>query len=77
MVSYPMVVVIWVDAESNDLWEDIDDLDHKPKEIITLGHMMKDDDDSILVAMNLDPENESVSMTMTIPTQFIVSLKII
>lgn len=55
--KYPQVRVIWVDAESHDEWTNIEDMDTTCKEIITLGHLIKDDENGLVIAQNLDLAN--------------------
>ena len=71
--DYPMVKIVWVDAESYDDWEDVAEK-RECKEITTMGFLLSDDDKGLSVAMQLDPTNEKVSMTMIIPNHWIVSI---
>lgn len=75
MSKYPQVRVVWYDAESSDDWTEIADLDTRIKHIVTLGHLIKDDEDGLVLAMNLDPDNRNVSMTMSIPNHWIESVE--
>lgn len=74
-MKYPQVRVVWYDAESFDEWTKVEDLDTKPKPIITLGHLIKDDDEYLVLAMNLDAENKSLSMTMALPNHWVESVE--
>ena len=72
---YPQVRVVWLDAESHDEWIDIADINSECKEIVTLGHLIEDYEDQLVLAMNYDSENASVSMTMTLPNHWVVSIE--
>lgn len=67
----PMVVVEWLDAESTDEWEDRE-MERSIKPIKTVGHLVEEKDDQIVVAMNFDASNDKISMVMVIPTDWII-----
>jgi hypothetical protein len=75
MNNYPQVRVVWLDAESTDDWTPISDVDSKVKHIVMLGHLIKDNEDGLVLAMNYDPDNKSVSMTMALPNHWIESVE--
>ena len=74
-ISYPIVQVIWIDAESSDMWEDIEDIKRSCKPIRTVGYLIEDEEEHISVAMQLDLENKNCSMVMTIPNFWIESIE--
>lgn len=74
-LDYPIVQVIWYDAESHDEWEDISDINgRKIKPIHTVGYLIEDHAEHITLAMNLDETNEKISMVMVIPNFWIEEL---
>lgn len=69
--EYPVVKVTWYDAESHDEWEDIEDTNRKIRPIETVGFLIDETDDEIVLAQNYDPSNQKVSMVMVIPNWWI------
>ena len=74
-IGFPLVKVVWIDAESSDEWEDIEGVDRHCKEIITIGHLIEDSELHLVLAMNLDLYNDCCSMTMTIPNHWIEAIE--
>lgn len=70
-IGFPLVKVVWTDAESSDGWEDIRGIDRRCHEIITIGHLIEDTEDHVVIAMNLDIHNDKCSMVMVIPNFWI------
>jgi hypothetical protein len=67
------VYVQWKDAVSFDEWTDgeVPEL----HVIHTLGFLIHEDKEKIVIAMQVDPDSESRSMEMAIPRGMIVKLK--
>jgi len=65
-------MVVWQDAESTDSWSDITEfqLSELPN-IYSVGFLLQEDKDKILLVMNLDPKNEKASMSTLIPRKWI------
>jgi hypothetical protein len=74
MDDFPMVRVVWCDAVDCTDWVELTDVDHKCATITSLGYLINNDDRGITLAMNLDPDDEKVSMTLVIPNHWIISL---
>lgn len=71
-----VVFVHWQDAVSEDAWEDIEEAKKsKPHTIFTVGFLVDEDDDRILLALNWDPLGEAVSQTISIPIAWIMDQK--
>jgi hypothetical protein len=70
--EYPLVLVDWTDAESEDSWSDLSTFDGVLPVVRTVGFLLIDSQDSIVVAQNFDPKNTQVSMVMTIPKGMII-----
>lgn len=66
------VYIKWHDAVSDDEWAELHDEPEALHVIHTLGFLIKEDKKSIVVAMQIDPEREGRSMTMTIPKAWIL-----
>ena len=73
-INFPYVKVVWTDAESFDDWEEIGEK-YSCKPITTIGHLIEDAEEHIVVAMNLDLANKSISMVMVIPNYWIESVE--
>lgn len=70
-----MVLVEWIDAESEDAWTNVEDVDHSITPIMSVGWLVYKDEESLSVALNHDVKNDSVSCMMKIPMGMIVSIK--
>ena len=75
MIGFPFVKVTWLDAESSDDWEDIKGPNRELRPIISIGHMIEEYDDRIVIAMSIDNYNERCSMVKTIPSFWIEDLE--
>lgn len=65
--------VTWQDAVSEDAWEDITEAKKsKPHTIFSVGFLIDEDDDRILLGLNWDAEREAVSQTIAIPIAWIL-----
>jgi hypothetical protein len=73
-IGFPLVKVVWFDAESTDDWEDIIGIDRSLRPIISVGHMIEEHEDRIVIAMSIDNYNEKCSMVKTIPMFWIEDL---
>ena len=69
--EYPVVRVVWYDAESSDDWQDVEGINRTVRPIRTVGYLIEETDDHIVVAQNHDPHNGKISMIMTIPNVWI------
>ena len=74
-IGFPFVKVVWFDAESTDNWEDIKGPNRELRPIISVGQLIEDSDDRIVIAMSIDNYNEKCSMIKVIPNFWIESLE--
>jgi hypothetical protein len=70
------VAVLWTDATSHDRWEDIDEAKKlELAKINTLGTMIYEDAEKIIVALSIDEDLEQVSQTLAIPKAWIQRIR--
>lgn len=67
-----LVLIKWHDAVSTDGWCDEDDEIESPHEIHTVGFLIHEDKEKIVVAMQIDLDRSGYSMTMSIPKPWIL-----
>jgi len=72
-----MVLIEWIDAESEDSWTFSPDIDHGCALIKSVGWLLKESKKSVTIALNHDTKNDSWSCIMKIPTGMIKTKKII
>lgn len=71
MSDFPAVYVQWYDATSVDSWESLSDaLAQKTHLIHTVGWLISDAPERLLIALNVDFINESTSQYIAIPRQW-------
>lgn len=70
-------IVVWKDAVSVDSWEDIGDLikDVQLHTITTIGFVISEDKEKLMLAGNIDLHNECASCVMLIPKGWILKRK--
>lgn len=76
-ISYPLVMVRWYDAETASEWGHIERDDWKLPAITTVGHLIKEGDDYIVIALSIDLDNEMCSDAITIPSGWIESFEML
>jgi hypothetical protein len=70
------VYIIWHDAVSNDAWEELKEAkDLHPHQIHTLGFLLDEDKNKVVVALNFDIEREGASQMLSIPRSWIVKIR--
>lgn len=69
--------IFWIDPHSIDEWRNIEDIDLSHIAMRSVGQVIREDNNSILMSLNYDPENESVSCSMVIPKHTIVKREIV
>ena len=71
-----LVSVTWLDAVSCDSWEPILDARNlKPARMVTIGFLLHEDDDKVVLSASYDEENQSVASTYAIPKSWVLSIK--
>jgi hypothetical protein len=66
-MDWKVEVVHWFDPCSQDEWTDVKDLNLKPAEIVSIGHVIKETDRALIMSLSLHASEDSVSCTMIIP----------
>lgn len=64
--------ILWVDARSDDGWTALDDLDVRLASIATVGRVVSETDDVIVVASSEDSRTRQLSAIVYIPKACIV-----
>lgn len=67
LIRGDFAVVDWIDACSDDEWEEADKSPINPEHITTCGIVYEVTEDKIVLALNHDPANNSFSCRMCIP----------
>lgn len=75
--KHKILLVTWLDAESIDGWTEGDQIDHEIAPVVSIGFLLKEDPESITLALNHDTKNDSYSCIMKIPAGMIVNRKIV
>lgn len=71
-----IVEVYWQDAQSQDGWVSIEEAVNDSLPMIrTVGYLLKETKELIVVTMQLDTKNDKTSMVMTIPRAWIKRIK--
>lgn len=71
---YPLVEVLWRDAESSHGWEDEDESDHTIPEVWTIGFLIHESEDGITVAAT-SGKDRSTNNRLKIPRQMVVTMR--
>ena len=77
MKRWPIVFITWVDPHSVDPWESYKLVQRHTKLIESVGWQIHRDDETTILAVNWDGENEDVSCSMIIPRVCEKSYKVI
>lgn len=72
--ALPLVRVTWLDAESSDEWEDRVQ-ERSCSKITTIGHLIEESEEEMVLAMNFDSRNDSISMVMILPNHWVESVE--
>lgn len=76
MQEFKSVLVTWVDACSQDAWEDLKTAKElAPHEIKTLGWLIFEDDIRVVVSTSYDRERGAVAGTWSIPKAWLVDIQ--
>ena len=65
--KYKIIEVWWYDPESIDPWESIADLKINDEPCYSVGMLLKENKNFILITLNFDPVNKNASCIMRIP----------
>lgn len=70
-----LTIVKWVDAVSEDSWEEIDEAKKLDlHEIFTVGFLLDQDDSKIIIASSWDKDREAVAQHIAIPLAWIIEM---
>lgn len=71
--GFSPIHVVWHDAVSEDAWQELPQAKElRPHDIHTLGYLIEEDDQRIVIALNLDIEREGASQTISIPKTWLL-----
>lgn len=62
-IPFPIVQVWWKDHYTNTEWTAIKDMSNAPEMCLTVGYLVRDADDHVLIASTVDP-NDPMAGTM-------------
>lgn len=71
-LKYPLVYVEWSDPTSMDDWTPAKEVRHEANTIKTCGFLVHNKESCLVVALNLDEDEDSVSCCMIIPKCIII-----
>jgi hypothetical protein len=71
-MKYPIELVIWKDAVSEDEWKNVDDITPHFHLIHTVGFVIKDTEEVLTVSLNHDTVADNFSCTIHIPQGMVV-----
>jgi len=71
------LLVEWIDSASDHGWEKIKDSEIEHESCITLGFLVKESEDFIMIAHSIDQANDSANGRIQIPKVAIKSRKVI
>ena len=72
--KYPVVWIIWDDAESDSSWSEEPTTPLGPTHATTMGFLVRDEKDYVLVADSYFPNSKIISNTTKIPRGMIVEM---
>lgn len=71
------VFVTWLDPLSEDGWVHRDEVNIKPSVIHTVGILVTNTDDMIVVSLNHDTDQDNLSCFMAIPKCIIQNMRVL
>ncbi len=74
-VSYKLVKVRWVDAETGDGWEHIDELECEAPVVTTIGYLVKETPTAVMVASTIDKDHSMCNARIVIPRGMVLEIK--
>lgn len=77
VLDWKVEIVHWVDPHSLDPWTDIDEINLKPCDIHSVGYVLKENKESLVLSLNVNDENKDASCIMIIPKVCIKSRRVI
>ena len=71
---FPVVEVTWLDAGTSHGWEDEAELEAKPFEVMTVGFLIRDLPDCVMIASTACPE-KTCNSRITIPRGMVKDMR--
>ncbi len=75
MENLKIVRVYWYDAETSHGWEDTKDIKAEAPLVYTVGFVVAESDDSLVIASTVDSVNQSCNGRITIPYGMISNIE--
>lgn len=75
--DFPLILVEWLDAVSSNGWELYEETTNSPHLISTVGYLIKESEDSVLLAMAKDEESDNFNCTFVIPKGMVKEIKLL
>jgi len=72
--EYPLVIIEWMDAQSDSDWTDMEKVGCELATIQTVGFIVSETRQGLAVASSLDTTNGAASMVMVIPKKWCVKI---
>jgi len=73
---FDSTVVVWIDAHAATLrWTTFDELEINEREIVSVGFLVQDDDEHVVLAQSMDHVTDSVDSVLVIPRACVRSLR--
>ena len=69
------VFVSWVDPHSVDEWSEVDEVEMKHPLIHSVGYLIKQTKDTLVIALNYDQHDEKISCSMVLPMSCVREIK--
>lgn len=73
--DFPLIIVTWIDAVAGCGWEEFNDVDNSPHIISTVGYLIKESKESILLVMSKDEQSSNFNCSFVIPKGMIQNIK--
>lgn len=67
MAKTELEYIVWIDPHSVDEWSEIEEIKLDTCKIITFGQVIKEDPQTIAIALNVDHAENKASCVMIIP----------
>lgn len=70
-MDWKVEIVDWVDPHSVDPWESLENLRTDVAKIVSIGFVVKETEDALVLSLNWDAAEKNTSCAMIIPKQCI------
>lgn len=70
-----IVLVEWIDSFGSHAWiPRIDAMETKPSKCYSVGYLLKEDENYIVLSQSYDPQVENVGNVLSIPVKVVISM---